>query len=72
VRCWSAIAVSLPMTDNNPERSAAATNIPATCIAAVALVVLVLLLALSGPLRGFINVDEGIWNLTSSTHDNKQ
>jgi hypothetical protein len=48
------------MTDNNPERSAAATNIPATCIAAAALVVLVLLLALSGPLRGFISVDEGI------------
>jgi hypothetical protein len=55
-----AMAVSLPMTDNNPERSAAATNIPAIGIAVVALVVLVLLLALSGPLREFINVDEGI------------
>jgi hypothetical protein len=54
------MAVSLPMTDNNPERSAAATKIPAIGIAAVALVVLALLLALSGPLRGFINVDEGI------------
>jgi hypothetical protein len=36
------------------------------------LVVLLLLLALFGPLRGFINVDVGICNLTSSTQDNKQ
>ena len=55
-----AMAVSLPMTDNNPESNAAATNIPVIGIAAVALVVLVLLLVLSGPLRGFINVNEGI------------
>ena len=29
--------ISLPMTDNNLNRSAAATNVPATCIAAVAI-----------------------------------
>lgn len=55
-----AMAVSLPMMDNNPERSAAATNIPATGIAAINLVVLVLLLVLSGPLCGFIDANERV------------
>jgi hypothetical protein len=39
-------AVSLPMTDKNPNRSAAATNIPAIGIAAIALDVILLLLYL--------------------------
>ena len=54
-----AMAVSLPMMDNNPERSAAAANIPATGIAAINLAVLVLLV-LSGPLCGFIDANEGM------------
>jgi hypothetical protein len=66
-----AMAVSLPMTDNNPNRSAAATNIPAIGIADVALAVL-LLLILSDPLCRFINASEGLWNLTISTYVDKQ
>ena len=50
-----AIAVSLPMTDNNPDINAAATNIPAMGIAAIALAVLLLLLLSSGPLRRFVD-----------------
>jgi predicted tellurium resistance membrane protein TerC len=53
------MTISLPMTDNNPNRSAAATNIPAIGIAAVALAVLLLLL-LSGPLRRFFNENERV------------
>jgi hypothetical protein len=65
------MAVSPPMTDNNPNRSAAATNIPAIGIADVALAVL-LLLILSDPLCRFINASEGLWNLTISAYVNKQ
>jgi hypothetical protein len=46
------------MTDNNPNRSAAATNIPAIGIADVALAVL-LLLILSDPLCRLINAMGG-------------
>jgi hypothetical protein len=66
-----AMAVSLPMTDNNPNSSAAATNIPAIGIANVVLAVL-LLLILSDPLCRFINASEGLWNLTISTYVDKQ
>jgi hypothetical protein len=55
-----AMAVSLLITDNNPDMNAAATNIPAMGIAAIALAVLLLLLLLSGPLCRVIDVDEGI------------
>jgi uncharacterized membrane protein YphA (DoxX/SURF4 family) len=54
-----AITVSLPMTDNNHDINAAATNIPAMGIAAIALAVLLLLLLSSGPLRRFIDAKEG-------------
>jgi hypothetical protein len=47
------------MTDNNPDINAAATNIPAMGIAAIALAVLLLLLLSSGPLRRFIDAKEG-------------
>ena len=66
-----AMAVSPPMTHNNPNRSAAATNIPAIGIADAALAVL-LLLILSDPLCRFINASEGLWNLTISAYVNKQ
>jgi hypothetical protein len=59
VKFCCAMAVSLPMTDNNPERNATAINIPAMDIADIALAVLLLLL-LSGPLRRLINANEGI------------
>jgi heme/copper-type cytochrome/quinol oxidase subunit 2 len=55
--CSCAKAVSLPMTDNNPDISAEATNIAAIDIPTLALPFLLLLL-LSSPLHGFINANE--------------
>ena len=58
--CCCAMAVSLPMTDENPDRSAAAANIPVIGTAASTLAVLLRLLLSGGPLRGLINANEGI------------